>query len=172
MGRAANLQSAAAVSAAGYLSHFSICAVDLAVDRRADHGLDARALAGLAATEADPSGVDHRRRGLGVVQGRQGAVGGGREDTHGVRCPARRARQDIAQRNAGWLDCVGRRVGAEQPRRVDPALALIPAAQLAIACCVGLAVAGLRSEVRSMSPSGLSMLVAVARPARLVAGGD
>ena len=40
--------------------------------------VDARTLAGLAASEADPAGVDHRWRRLGFVQGRQGAVGGRR----------------------------------------------------------------------------------------------
>ena len=49
------------------------------------------------------------------------------------RGPARRAGQDAAQRDAGRPDRPRRRVGAEQPRSVGATLALVPAAQLALA---------------------------------------
>ena len=116
-GHETGFRSALEIPAARDFRDLPFRRTDLDLDRRPGQQAHGRAMAGVAAVEADSAAPDPGWSALGALQGRLGAFGSRCGDPGCIRRPAWRACSNATPRILGGSHRVGRRVACQSPRQ-------------------------------------------------------
>src|SRR5450631_200731 len=128
-GHETGFRSALEIPAARDFRDLPFRRTDLDLDRRPDRQAHGRAVAGVAAVEADSAAPDPGWSALGALQGRLGAFGSRCGDPRCIRSPAWRACSNATPRIPGGSNRPGRRVACQSSRQFVIADAELDAGQ-------------------------------------------
>lgn len=115
--QAARLQSAFAIPATRYLCDLSLRTDDLDMVCWSDKHASGRAMAAMAAVEANLIGVSARSRDLSSVQGCDRTLRSWRADPASIRAITYRSCTYVAEHRICRVDCSWRRLVDESPRQ-------------------------------------------------------
>src|SRR5450432_1310801 len=128
-GHETGFRSALEIPAARDFRDLPFRRTDLDLDRRPGQQADGRAMAGVAAVEADSAARDPGWSALGALQSRLGAFGSRCGDPGCIRRPAWRARSNATPGILGGSYRPGRRMACQSPRQFVIAAAELDAGQ-------------------------------------------